>query len=168
MRAPASPDSPPPAADRRLGGAARRLGGAAAEGGVLLALCAWLYWVSTRFDSVPAVLSQNVPPELFPRMLLLTIAGLSVVMMWQGRGIAAAPVPRVRRVLLVAAAAWIGCALFAMTGVVILVACCGALCALWGERRPASLALYALLYPAAVYVVFVLFLGLRFPDGVWR
>lgn len=164
MHTPASPDSPPPAGAARGG----RLGGAAAEGGVLLVLCALLYWVSTGFDSVPAVLSQNVPPELFPRMLLLTIAGLSVVMMWQGRGTAVAPMPRIRRILLVAAAAWIGCALFAMTGVVTLVACCGALCALWGERRPASLALYALLYPAAVYVVFVLFLGLRFPDGVWR
>jgi len=139
-----------------------------AEGGVLLALCAWLYWVSTGFDSVPAALSQNVPPELFPRLLLLIIAGLSVVMMWQGRGVSAAPVPRVRRVLLVAAAAWVGCALFALTGVVILVACCGALCALWGERRPAKLVLYALLYPAAVYAVFVLFLGLRLPDGVWH
>lgn len=134
----------------------------------MLALCALLYWLSTRFDSVPAALSQNVPPELFPRLLLFIIAGLSVVMMWQGRGIAAAPVLRARRILLVAAAAWIGCALFAMTGVVTLVACCGALCALWGERRLTILVLYALLYPAAAYVVFALFLGLRFPDGVWR
>lgn len=164
MRTPASPDSPPPAGAARGG----RLSGSAAEGGVLLALCAFLYWLSTRFDSVPAMLSQNVPPELFPRMLLFIIAGLSVVMMWQSRGISAVPVLHTRRVLLVAAAAWIGCALFAMTGVAVLVACCGALCALWGERRPAILMLYALLYPVAVYVVFVLFLGLRFPDGVWR
>jgi len=39
---------------------------------------------------------------------------------------------------------------------------------LWGERRLTILVLYALLYPAAAYVVFALFLGLRFPDGVWR
>lgn len=38
-------------------------------GVTLLALCAIIYWLTTGFAEVPAILSQNVPPTFFPRLV---------------------------------------------------------------------------------------------------
>lgn len=147
--------------------------GGAGEGTALLAVCAVLYWLTTQFDSVPAALSQNVPPEFFPRLLLAVISALSVVLIVQGGGKAArrdaAPPGETRRGIAAAAAAWLGCALFHFAGAPLaMVFSCVALPIVWGERRRGILALYALGIPAAVYVIFTLLLEVRFPEGVWN
>lgn len=145
------------------------------EGIVLLAFCAALYWLTTRFDSVPAALSQNVPPEFFPRLLLAFIAALSVVLMLRGGGKKAGAAPAAgaaadnKKGLAAAAAAWLGCALFHFAGALpAMLFICLALPLILGERRRGMLALYALGFPAAVYAVFAMLLEVRFPEGAWN
>lgn len=142
------------------------------EGAVLLACCALLYWLTTRFDSVPAALSQNIPPEFFPRLLLTFIAGLSVLLMLRREGKTGGGGGAAfenKKGLAAAGAAWAGCALFHFAGAVpALLFSCAALPVALGERRTGVLALYALGFPAAVYVVFALLLEVRFPEGAWR
>ena len=167
---PVRDDAPSPSGKRDLG-----------EGAALLAGCALLYWLTTRFDSVPAALSQNVPPEFFPRLLLAFIAALSVLLMLRpgggkggnggdsGIGGAGGAGVENRKGLAAAAAAWTGCALFHFAGAVpALLFSCAALSFVLGERRRGILALYALGFPAAVYIVFALLLEVRFPEGLWN
>ena len=160
------------------GGASSSPGrGGVGEGALLLALCAVLYWLTTRFDSVPAALSQNVPPEFFPRLLLAVIALLAVVLMLRGGGgkdgagspgHSDAPAEN-RKGLVAAATVWLACALFTYVGAApAMFFSCLALPLIWGERRRGMLALYALGFPAAVYAVFALLLEVRFPDGGWN
>ena len=53
-------------------------------GGCLIAFCAFVLWLTTGFDEVPAMLSQNVPPTFFPRLVLAIIALLSAILAVQG------------------------------------------------------------------------------------
>ena len=45
---------------------------------VILAVCGYLYWVTTGFDTVADLFAQDVPPEFFPRLLIWTIAVLTL------------------------------------------------------------------------------------------
>ena len=51
-------------------------------GGSLLAFCAVAFYATTLFREVPAMLSQNVPPTFFPRVVLgamAVFAGMLIV-----------------------------------------------------------------------------------------
>ncbi len=47
---------------------------------VILAGCAALYYATTRFEEVSALMAQNIPPEYFPRLLIWTIVVLTVLL----------------------------------------------------------------------------------------
>ena len=53
-------------------------------GAVLLALSAGIYALTTGFDEVPAMLSQNVPPTFFPRFVVTIIVLLSLALIVGG------------------------------------------------------------------------------------
>ncbi|MCB1744917.1 MAG: hypothetical protein KDK91_31415, partial [Gammaproteobacteria bacterium] len=46
----------------------------------LIALCGWLYYLTTTFDEVPPLLGENVGPEFFPRLMLWFVGLLSLGM----------------------------------------------------------------------------------------
>ena len=46
----------------------------------ILAVCAYLYWVTTEFEQVADIFAQDVGPEFFPRLLLWTIVLLSLAL----------------------------------------------------------------------------------------
>jgi len=134
---------------------------------VLLALSALIYWVTTGFTEVPAMLSQNVPPTFFPRLVVTIIALLSAVLVVIG----------LRKVPVSAPA--ISPAVFVTAGIVIaagfLVEWIGTLPTLaliavslplaWGERRLPRIGLLAVCLPTAIYIIFSMALGIRFPAG---
>lgn len=133
----------------------------------LLLFCAGAYGSTTTFRSVPAALSQNVPPTFFPRLVLGAIAALSLLLVL--RGIGRAPEPRekvsarvpVTGILLVLAVVLVApLGMLATVGLVALV-----LPYYWGERRPARLAALALGLPLAIHGIFAVAFGLRFPRG---
>ena len=45
---------------------------------IILAICGYLYWVTTGFDKVADLFAQDVPPEFFPRLLIWTIVVLTL------------------------------------------------------------------------------------------
>ena len=133
----------------------------------LIAFCAFVFWLTTGFDEVPPMLSQNVPPTFFPRLVLAIITLLSIALVAQG-------LRKARDVHeTVAPAVFATAAIIAATGVFLtfvgtfltlfLVAI--VLPVAWGERRWHLVAALAVCLPTAVYLLFTLALGVRFPVG---
>lgn len=133
----------------------------------LIAFCAFVFWLTAGFDEVPAMLSQNVPPTFFPRLVLAIIAALSGILVIQGLAKARERNERV------APAVFVTGALIAVAGVLLSFA--GTFLTLflvavvlplaWGERRAHLIVALALGVPVTVYLVFTLVLGVRFPAG---
>jgi len=136
-------------------------------GAVLLVFCAIVYWLTTGFEHVPVMLSQNVPPTFFPRLILSFIAVLSVVLIASGLRRETESKERLRPIVFATAALialaplavrWLG----TLPTLALLAA---ALPLLWGERRYGRIAALALATPIVVYVLFTLALGVRFAQG---
>ncbi len=134
---------------------------------VLLACCAAVYWLTTGFAEVPAMLSQNVPPTFFPRLVLSIVAALSLMLVASGLG--KRPDQRTR----IAPAVLVTASIIVLAGV--LVGILGTLLTLslvavalplaWGERRLRPIGVLAIGLPTGIYLVFSLALGVRFPPG---
>lgn len=135
---------------------------------VILGVCALLYYETTNFDAVPRSLSQNVPAHFFPRLLIYVVVFLTILMMVQGwrkapeRRLSLPPVTLATILFVV-----VGIALIHWIGVLASVALLSvALPLLWGARNPGAIALYAVLLPASLYVLFTLVMQVRFPTGM--
>lgn len=136
-------------------------------GGLLLAFCAFVYWLTTGFSEPPSMLSQNIPPTFFPRLVLAVIALLSAALMASGlrksRVTLAAPKPIV----------WFTAAVIVLaTWLVSLLGTLPTLCITsallpyaWGERRWHLVGALAAGLPVAIYLIFSLLLEVRFPAG---
>lgn len=131
-----------------------------------IAVFAWTY----RFDEVPAALMQGLGAELFPRLVLATMALLAVFIAC-GVGISAlAPPPPIPSMVWVTGGAmlvfmaaieliglWPACVLFLV-----------ALGRVWGERGLLRLTVSALALTGALYLLFARVLGVTFPMGaIW-
>ena len=160
----------------------------------ILGVCAVAWWLTAGFDEVPAMLSQNVPPTFFPRLVIGTAALLGGLLVAggirrragkanghaladdatagdaptarEGAGRAALPPVFWATAGLIAAAG----ALVPLAGTLVTLGLVAvALPLLWGERRYRLVAALALGLPGAIHVVFTIALGVRFPIGlVWE
>ncbi len=143
---------------------------------VILAVVGWLYYETTRFEEVSFLFSQNVPPELFPRLLLLIIALLTVAMPFEhlllkrkGKDIdksrrkpvkGIAWITIVALVVIVAAAELLG-TLLTMTAV------CLVIPFIWGERRLVLILPFAVIFPLCIAFLFSVVLGVHFDPGAF-
>ena len=137
-------------------------------GVVLLALCVIVFWLTTGFTEVSAMLSQNVPPTFFPRLVVGVIAILSIALIFNGLRTTANVAQRIEPSVLITAS------IILLAG--ILVSLLGTLLTLslvaiaipfaWGERRLRPIGILAVTLPAAIYLVFSVALGIRFPGGL--
>jgi hypothetical protein len=136
-------------------------------GVVLLALCAVIYWLTTGFTEVPAMLSQNVPPTFFPRLVLSFVAILSVVLIFNGLGKRPEVNVRIEPAVLVTAAIVVLAGLLAgLLGTLPTLALIAiALPLAWGERRLRPIGILAIGLPVSIYLIFSVALGIRFPPG---
>lgn len=134
----------------------------------LLIVCALVYWLTTGFSEPPSMLSQNVPPTFFPRLVIAAIAVLSISLILAGlRKEAVAPgaingavwVTALIVVLAGLAAALIG-TLLALAALAAVLPVC------WGERRWRLIVPVAIGLPAAIYLLFGILLDVRFPAGL--
>ncbi len=142
---------------------------------IIFAICGALYWVTTGFEEVSEMLAQNVPPEFFPRLVLLIIVILAlglpfehVLQRRRGRDIDSGRRKRLRPlpyltaaflVLTVAAMPWLG------TLLTLMLICLG-LPPLWGERRWALILPFAVIFPLIVGFLFNRVLLVYFEPGV--
>ena len=142
---------------------------------IILAGAALLLYETTRIEEIPAGLAQNVPPELFPRLLLVLIALMALLLPFEhiqkrreGIDLDAPRSNRIRPVTWLTAAFLFGVVLVVqwLGTVLAMVLACAALPVLWGERRLWRVALFAVLMPLAVTLLFVGLLEVNFIPGI--
>lgn len=142
---------------------------------IVLAICAFCYYVTSTFDEVSALLAQNIPPEFFPRGVLIIIMILALGLPFEhvlhrrrGEDIDSERSERVKRLpylttvllfLVVFAMPYIGTLLST-------VAICLTLPVLWGERRWHAIIPFAVLFPLAVAYLFDRILLVQFDPGM--
>lgn len=142
---------------------------------IILAGCAFLFWRTTLFDEIPIGLAQNVPPELFPQLLLVLIAVMTILLPFEhiqkrqeGIDLDDARRDHVRPVTWLTAAVLFGVVLAVqwLGTILAMVVACAVLPVLWGERRFWPVALFAVLMPLAVALLFVGVLEVNFIPGI--
>ena len=143
---------------------------------VVWAICGLLFARTYWFDSVPSSLAQNVQPPAFPRLVLITIALITLIIPFEHfrklrsgidldeeRSEKLSPIVTITAVILlglVAAMPILG-ALPALILVTVV------LPILWGERRWKALIPFILLFPLAVLFLFAEVLQVTFPRGLF-
>ena len=142
---------------------------------VLLTVCAWVYYLTTTFEEVAPLFSQGVPPEFLPRLLLWTIALLSVLLPFEHLikpgGRAHFHKARSRSVGMMAYFT-VGLLMVMVMLVPVIgtyytiVLVCLALPVLWGERRWLLLIPFAAIFPTLVMLLFARVLGVYFDPGL--
>ncbi len=136
-------------------------------GGVILLFCAAVVGITATFDEVPPILAQGIPPTQFPRLMVGLIAVLAAIMIYQAHGREAKkrkPVPPM--VFMSGGLLLVFVASIEVIGTVpAMVLICVALPLLWGERRIVGILVFAVVFPAMVYVLFSNLLEVRFPAG---
>ncbi len=134
----------------------------------LVAACAVLFWMTDSFPEVPVMLSQNVPPTFFPRLVLAVTIILSIVLII--RGLTATRVPKEpikKRVFLTAGIVTASIILMQPLGMLLTVSLLAVVMPIcWGEQRYRRLVILAIALPLAIHVTFTLALGIRFPLGL--
>jgi putative tricarboxylic transport membrane protein len=142
---------------------------------IILAICGYLYYVTTTFDEVSALLAQNIPPEFFPQMIIIVIAILALGVPFEhllhtrrGGNIDSERSERVKRmpyfttamlIVFVLGIPYLGM-LVTMFGI------CLVLPLMWGERRLKLVIPFAILFPLAVAYLFNKILLVYFEPGV--
>lgn len=143
---------------------------------VLIALGGFFYWVSSDFPVPGLFLGDNVLPEQFPRLLLVSIGVLALLLPFEHRlELDRWPLIRKSRsapigtgtfvtmgflLLLVGLGEWLG------TILTIFIAAAG-LPFLWGERRWLLVLIYAVVFTAIVTYLFSIVLSVYFEPGVF-
>lgn len=138
---------------------------------VIMVFAASLYGVTFTFEEVPPILSQGVPPTVFPRgicilMLLLAAAqAVKAIRLTPDQIAGLKPYKRVPAIVYVTAIALI--AFFVVMPVIgtfpTLIIFCPGLAVLWGERRWVLISTSFAAFIAAIYALFVLGLGVPLP-----
>jgi len=144
---------------------------------VILAVCGVLFYVTCGFEKVPEQMSQNIPPEWFPRLLLWIIVVLTVIIPFEhmflkkgkdsidaDRRARIKPISIYSAVLLcciVGLMPWLG-TIFAMVLV------CALMPMLWGESRVKVILPFAVIFPGLVALLFTRVLGVFFEPGIWE
>jgi len=136
-------------------------------GFALLAICAFVFWLTLGFSEPPSMLSQNVPPTFFPRLVLSAIALMSALLILLGlrkKRVPGSPIPAV--VWVTACFIVIAGALMTYLGTLVTLSLVGLILPrIWGERRWHLIVALAIGLPAGIYVVFSVLLDVRFPLG---
>ncbi len=143
---------------------------------IVLAICGALYYVTTSFEEVSNMLAQNIPPEFFPRLVLLVIAILALGLPFEhllhrrrGSNLDSKRSQKLRPLLLLTAFALVllGFAMPYLGTFLAMMVICLVLPYLWGERRWKLIVPFAVLFPLAVAVVFNRVLKVYFEPGIF-
>jgi putative tricarboxylic transport membrane protein len=143
---------------------------------IVIAICAFFYFATTTFEEVSNLLAQNVPPEFFPRWVLIIIVVLAlglpfehVVHSKRGGNIDSERSERVKQMpYLTAGLLFVAIAAMPYIGTLLsTVGICLALPLLWGARRWRLIVPFALIFPLAVAYVFDRILLVQYEPGIF-
>lgn len=142
---------------------------------VLFTICGLLLFETSRWETVMSSLSQNIPPTFFPRLVLGAIIFFTLLLPCESYFAAKRGVDldedradRIEPITWITAAALVSIvALMPWLGTILtmLLASVG-LPILWGERRPVVIALFAVLFPLIVTLLFTEGLKVHFLPGL--
>jgi putative tricarboxylic transport membrane protein len=141
---------------------------------LILAAVGWLYYETSQFEEVSFLFSQNVPPQMFPRILLIFIAALALAMPFEhlllkrkGKDIdkdRREPVKAIAWKTMVALVAIVTASPLFGT-LLTMAAVCVVIPVLWGERRLRVVLPFAVLFPLCIALLFNIVLGVHFDPG---
>ena len=142
---------------------------------LMISIIAFLWFVTTKFEKVPDLFSNNIPPEMFPQILLMIILGMVLIIPFEhiflkksGKNIDDSrknPVAKstigtmVILSLIVTFSQILGATLT-------IIAISIALPIYWGERRLKVLIPYVIGFPLFVILLFNITLGVHFEPGL--
>lgn len=142
---------------------------------ILLAVIGWLYYETTQFAKVSALFAQNIPPTMFPRILLVMLAIFALLMPFEhlllrakGKNIdsgRSSPVKGIAWITMGALIAIMAASPIFGTLLTMMLVCL-ILPILWGERRLIRVAIFAIIFPVIVALLFNLVLGVYFEPGM--
>jgi putative tricarboxylic transport membrane protein len=132
---------------------------------VILAVAAVLYGLTWTFEDAPRALARGMQPREFPQIVIGLIAFLAVLILLKPEPLPSSPRRTDWRTVGLTAAACVACVLlFEHAGVILtLILFAGVLPILWNERRYHLVALYAIVFPLAIWGLFRGVLGVHFP-----
>jgi putative tricarboxylic transport membrane protein len=143
---------------------------------VVLAACGVLYYVTTTFDEVSPLFADNLPPSWFPRLMIWSIVVLALALPFEHLLVAGGRkkldedrTDRVKPIVLVTAGLLLIVVLaIQLVGMALAAVLVSALLPLlWGERRYKVLIAFAILFPAAVTLLFAGVLKIYFEPGLF-
>ena len=143
---------------------------------LILSICGALYYVTTTFEKVSDLLAQNIPPEFFPRLVMLVIVILALGLPFEhlfqrrrGNDLDSKRRKKLRPLVFLTASVLVLLALAMpyLGTFLVMIAVCLILPWLWGERRLRLIGLFAVLFPLAVALVFNRVLGVYFEPGIF-
>ena len=142
---------------------------------LMIGIIAFLWFVTTQFEKVPDLFSNNIPPEMFPQILLIIILGMVLVIPFEhiflkksGKNIDDSrknPVAKstigtmIILSLIVTFSQVLGATLTIITISI-------ALPIYWGEKRLKVLIPYVIGFPLFVILLFNITLGVHFEPGL--
>ena len=142
---------------------------------LMIALIWFLWFETTEFEKVPDLFSNNIPPEMFPQILLIIILGMILIIPFEhiflkknGKNIDSGrdkPIERstigtmVILSTIVASSQILGAA-------ITIIAISIALPIYWGEKRLKVLIPYIIGFPLFVIILFNIVLGVHFEPGL--
>ena len=142
---------------------------------LMIALIGFLWFETTKFEKVPDLFSNNIPPEMFPQILLIIILGMILIIPFEhiflkknGKNIDAGRDKPIKKSTLgtmvilstiVASSQILGAA-------ITIIAISIALPLYWGEKRLKVLVPYIIGFPLVVIILFNIVLGVHFEPGL--
>lgn len=142
---------------------------------LMISLIGFLWFETTEFEKVPDLFSNNIPPEMFPQILLIIILGMILIIPFEhiflkknGKNIDSGrdkPIERstigtmVILSTIVASSQILGAA-------ITIIAISIALPIYWGEKRLKILIPYIIGFPLFVIILFNIVLGVHFEPGL--
>ena len=142
---------------------------------LMIALIGFLWFETTKFEKVPDLFSNNIPPEMFPQILLIIILGMILIIPFEhiflkknGKNIDAGRDKPIEKSTLgtmvilstiVASSQILGAA-------ITIIAISIALPLYWGEKRLKVLIPYIIGFPLFVIILFNIVLGVHLEPGL--
>ena len=142
---------------------------------LMITLIAFLWFETTKFEKVPDLFSNNIPPEMFPQILLIIILGMILIIPFEhiflkksGKNIDSGRSKPIEMStigtmiilsVIIASSQLLGAALT-------VIAVSISLPFYWGERRLKILIPYIIGFPLFVIVLFNIILGVHFEPGL--